>query len=131
MSSSISVEEVAKRASSSDLPNGAVPKRILPFLKSEHSPHRVEIAEPFYLSENEVTQQQYDNVMGLRPWRGEMYLKEGPEVTNLLASRVQRGRIVANVPLPLKGRVQRTRSVSKLPDKSHFAIREGAPKRTN
>jgi formylglycine-generating enzyme required for sulfatase activity len=41
--------------------------------------HLVKITEPFYLSVFEVTQQQYEKVMGVRPWQGEKFLKEGPD----------------------------------------------------
>jgi formylglycine-generating enzyme required for sulfatase activity len=39
----------------------------------------VEITKPFYLSVNEVTQQQYEKVMGARPWQGKEYVQEEPD----------------------------------------------------
>jgi formylglycine-generating enzyme required for sulfatase activity len=41
--------------------------------------HLVKISKPFYLGVYEVTQQQYEKVMGARPWQGEEYVKEGPD----------------------------------------------------
>ena len=43
------------------------------------SEHLVKITKPFYLSVCEVTQQQYEKVMGLRPWQGKDYVQEGPD----------------------------------------------------
>jgi len=45
----------------------------------EKPQHRVEITEPFYLSVYEVTQQQYEKVMGSRPWQGKEYGQEEPD----------------------------------------------------
>jgi formylglycine-generating enzyme required for sulfatase activity len=39
--------------------------------------HLVNITKPFYLGVYEVTQQQYEKVMGSRPWQGKQYVKEG------------------------------------------------------
>jgi formylglycine-generating enzyme required for sulfatase activity len=41
--------------------------------------HLVKITKPFYLAVHEVTQQQYEKVMGARPWQGKDYVKEGPD----------------------------------------------------
>jgi len=41
--------------------------------------HLVKISKPFYLGVYEVTQQQYEKVMGARPWQGKDYVKEGPD----------------------------------------------------
>ena len=41
--------------------------------------HLVKITKPFYLSVYEVTQQQYEKVMGTRPWQGKTFVKEGPD----------------------------------------------------
>ena len=47
-----------------------------PFEKPQHP---VKITKPFYLSVYEVTQKQYEKVMGVRPWRGKEYVQEGPD----------------------------------------------------
>ena len=44
---------------------------------SEHQ-HRVRITKPFYLAMTEVTQKQWETVMGTTPWKGEKHVKEGP-----------------------------------------------------
>lgn len=41
--------------------------------------HRVCITKPFYLGMTEVTQAQWEAVMGTRPWRGMEYAKDGPD----------------------------------------------------
>jgi formylglycine-generating enzyme required for sulfatase activity len=49
-------------------------------VKDKEKPqHLVKITKPFYLSVNEVTQQQYEKVMGVRPWKGKKYVQEGPD----------------------------------------------------
>jgi sulfatase modifying factor 1 len=45
----------------------------------EKPQHLVKITKPFYLGVYGVTQQQYEKVMGARPWQGEEYVKEGPD----------------------------------------------------
>ncbi|MCH7989145.1 MAG: formylglycine-generating enzyme family protein [Planctomycetes bacterium] len=45
----------------------------------EKPQHLVKITEPFYLSAYVVTQQEYEKVMGVRPWQGQEYVKEGPD----------------------------------------------------
>jgi serine/threonine protein kinase/formylglycine-generating enzyme required for sulfatase activity len=39
--------------------------------------HLVKITKPFYLSVYEVTQQQYEKVMGVRPWQGKGFVQDG------------------------------------------------------
>ena len=46
---------------------------------NEKPQHLVKITKPFYLSVYEVTQQQYEKVMGIRPWQGKQYIKDGPD----------------------------------------------------
>jgi formylglycine-generating enzyme required for sulfatase activity len=41
--------------------------------------HQVKLTKPFYLGVYEVTQQQYEKVMGARPWQGKQYVKEGAD----------------------------------------------------
>ena len=48
-------------------------------ISREKPQHLVKITKPFYLSVNEVTQQQYEKVTGVRPWHGKSYVKEGPD----------------------------------------------------
>jgi sulfatase modifying factor 1 len=43
----------------------------------EHQ-HKVTISSPFYMQTTEVTQGQWKEVMGTEPWKGERYVKEGP-----------------------------------------------------
>ena len=47
--------------------------------QNEKPQHLVKITKPFYLSAFEVTQQQYEKVMGSRPWQGKIYVQEGPD----------------------------------------------------
>jgi formylglycine-generating enzyme required for sulfatase activity len=49
------------------------------FLDSERPQHQVRITKPFYLGVHEVTQGQYEAVMGSCPWSGEPHVKEGAE----------------------------------------------------
>ena len=39
--------------------------------------HRVQITKPYYLGQTEVTQGQWESVMGTKPWEGKRYVKEG------------------------------------------------------
>ena len=57
-------------------------------LRSREKPqHLVEITTPFYLSVYEVTQQQYEKVMGGRPWLTEDYVPVGgPDYPAMWAS---------------------------------------------
>jgi formylglycine-generating enzyme required for sulfatase activity len=45
--------------------------------ESEHQ-HKVTISKAFYMQTTEVTQGQWKAVMGTEPWKGERYVKEGP-----------------------------------------------------
>ncbi len=45
----------------------------------ERPQHRVRITKPFYLGVHEVTQEQYEQVMGKRPWSGQSYVKSGAD----------------------------------------------------
>lgn len=44
----------------------------------EKPQHLVKITQPFLLSVCEITQRQYEKVMGSRPWHGQRYAWEGP-----------------------------------------------------
>jgi len=46
---------------------------------SEKPKHLVKITKPFYLSVHEVTQHQYEQVMGVRPWQGENFVQNGSD----------------------------------------------------
>jgi len=45
----------------------------------EQQQHRVRITEPFYLAATEVTQGQWEAVMGTQPWNGQSSVKEGSD----------------------------------------------------
>jgi formylglycine-generating enzyme required for sulfatase activity len=45
---------------------------------NEKPQNLVHITKPFYVSAYEVTQQQYEKVMGTRPWQGKDYVQKGP-----------------------------------------------------
>jgi sulfatase modifying factor 1 len=40
--------------------------------------HKVTISKPFYMQTTEVTQGQWNAVMGTEPWKGQQHVKEGP-----------------------------------------------------
>jgi formylglycine-generating enzyme required for sulfatase activity len=50
-----------------------------PDREDDETRHLVKISKPFYLGLCEVTQQQYEKVMGARPWQGKDYVKEGAD----------------------------------------------------
>jgi formylglycine-generating enzyme required for sulfatase activity len=45
----------------------------------ESPQHRVKITQPFYMSAFEITQKQYEQVMGERPWDGQPLVENGPD----------------------------------------------------
>jgi len=45
--------------------------------KSDHSRHCLEITKPCYMGVCEVTQEQWEKVMGTKPWKGHASVKEG------------------------------------------------------
>ena len=45
---------------------------------SEKPQHLVKITKPFYLSAYVVTQQQYEKMMGVHPWKDKDYMQDGP-----------------------------------------------------
>jgi formylglycine-generating enzyme required for sulfatase activity len=48
--------------------------------KDDEKPqHLVKVTKPFYLSVYEVTQQQYEKVVGTRPWQDKGFVREGPD----------------------------------------------------
>ncbi|MFQ5731103.1 MAG: formylglycine-generating enzyme family protein [Planctomycetaceae bacterium] len=47
--------------------------------QSELPRHRVTISNPFYIGACEVTQSQFEAVVGERPWEGKPLVKEGPD----------------------------------------------------
>ncbi len=49
------------------------------FQMGRNTGHLVKISKPFYLGVYEVTQQQYERVMGTRPWEGKQNVKEGAD----------------------------------------------------
>ena len=49
------------------------------FLESEHPHHRVRISRSFYLQTTEVTQKQWQSVMGTEPWKNKTGVKEGAD----------------------------------------------------
>ncbi len=48
--------------------------------KEERPVHLVRITKPFLMGQTEVTQAQFERVMRSTPWRGNVYVKDGPEV---------------------------------------------------
>lgn len=48
--------------------------------EDERPVHPVSLTKPFFLGQTEVTQEQWQKVMGTTPWRNQIYVKEGPGV---------------------------------------------------
>jgi formylglycine-generating enzyme required for sulfatase activity len=46
--------------------------------EDDETQHKVTITKPFYMQTTEVTQGQWKAVMGTEPWKGDDYVKEGP-----------------------------------------------------
>ena len=49
------------------------------YFKNEHPQHTVRLSKGFYMATTEVTQGQFEAVMGTTPWKGEAYAKENAE----------------------------------------------------
>ena len=49
------------------------------YYENEHPQHRVRITRPFYLGTTEVTQGQFEAVMGTSPWKDKTYVKAGSD----------------------------------------------------
>jgi formylglycine-generating enzyme len=49
------------------------------YFDDESPRHRVRISKPFYLQTTELTQGQWESVMGTSPWTGKDYVKEGSD----------------------------------------------------
>ena len=60
--------------------------------EDDETQHKVTISKAFYMQTTEVTQGQWKSVMGTEPWKGEDYVKEGP---NYAASYVSWDEAVA------------------------------------
>ena len=66
----------------SRLPAAEVAKRFnddAEFFKNEHPRHRVTLTKSFHLGRTEVTQGQWEAVMGTTPWKGKPFFKEGDD----------------------------------------------------
>jgi formylglycine-generating enzyme len=50
------------------------------------SQHKVTISKPFYMQTTEVTQRQWQAVMGTEPWKGKSGVKEGPNYASTFVS---------------------------------------------
>jgi formylglycine-generating enzyme required for sulfatase activity len=50
-----------------------------PGRRDNETQHPVTITKPFYMQTTEVTQGQWQAVMGTEPWKGKQYVKEGPD----------------------------------------------------
>ena len=68
MGSGVSAETIAARFDSD-----------AKYFKDEFPQHPVRITKPFYLQTTEVTQGQWQSVMGTKPWSGNTFVKEGAE----------------------------------------------------
>ncbi|TWU02752.1 SUMF1/EgtB/PvdO family nonheme iron enzyme [Stieleria varia] len=52
----------------------------------DETQHRVTLSKDFYIGTTEVTQGQWESVMGTTPWRGQEYVKEGSNVAATFVS---------------------------------------------
>ena len=50
-----------------------------PGRRNNEQQHKVTLTKPFYMQTTEVTQEQWTAVMGTEPWKGKVYVKEGPD----------------------------------------------------
>ena len=55
------------------------PEFIRQSLADEHPQHRVRIMKPFYLQTTEVTQRQWQSVMGTKPWAEKRFVAKAPD----------------------------------------------------
>ena len=62
------------------------------YYKDEHPQHRVTISKRFYMQTTEVTQGQWAEVMGKKPWSGEDYVRNDPIILRSMC----RGMIARN-----------------------------------
>jgi formylglycine-generating enzyme required for sulfatase activity len=49
------------------------------WFENEHPAHEVKISQGFWLGRCEITQAQWESVMGARPWSGQLYVPESPD----------------------------------------------------
>ncbi|MFM8725724.1 MAG: formylglycine-generating enzyme family protein, partial [Planctomycetaceae bacterium] len=48
--------------------------------------HQVTLTKPFYMGRTEVTQGQWKKVMGMEPWKGKEYVREGDDYPAVFVS---------------------------------------------
>jgi formylglycine-generating enzyme required for sulfatase activity len=54
--------------------------------EDDETQHKVTITKPFYMQTTEVTQRQWKDLMGTKPWFSEVYAKEGPDYAAVCVS---------------------------------------------